>query len=83
MRKNTYTIHCLITNDKEGSWNEPDIRQKPYYEYDIRLDTPAEDDLVLEGSGQKVIVNSNIHKARAKGGGDKTVCVYSYLEPWV
>ena len=28
------------------------------FQYDIRLDTPAEDDLVLEGSGQKVIVDS-------------------------
>ena len=28
------------------------------FQYDIRLDTPAEDDLVLEGDGQKVIVDS-------------------------
>lgn len=28
------------------------------FQYDIRLDTPAEDDLVLESSGQKVIVDS-------------------------
>jgi len=28
------------------------------FQYDIRLDTPAEDDLVLEGNGQKVIVDS-------------------------
>ena len=28
------------------------------FQYDIRLDTPAEDDLVLEGNGQKVIVDA-------------------------
>ena len=28
------------------------------FQYDIRLDTPAEDDLVIEGNGQKVIVDS-------------------------
>lgn len=28
------------------------------FQYDIRLDTPAPDDLVLEGKGQKVIVDS-------------------------
>ncbi|MCR9146371.1 MAG: iron-sulfur cluster assembly accessory protein [Rhodobacteraceae bacterium] len=28
------------------------------FQYDIRLDTPAEDDLVLEQSGQKVVVDS-------------------------
>lgn len=28
------------------------------FQYDIRLDEPAEDDLVLEGDGQKVIVDS-------------------------
>ena len=28
------------------------------FQYDIRLDTPAEGDLVLEGNGQKVIVDS-------------------------
>ena len=28
------------------------------FQYDIRLDTPADDDLVLEGNGQKVIVDS-------------------------
>ena len=28
------------------------------FQYDIRLDEPAEDDLVLEGSGQKVVVDS-------------------------
>ena len=28
------------------------------FQHDIRLDTPAEDDLVLEGNGQKVIVDS-------------------------
>ena len=28
------------------------------FQYDIRLDTPAEDDLVLEGHGQKVVVDS-------------------------
>ena len=28
------------------------------FQYDIRLDTPAEDDLVLESNGQKVIVDS-------------------------
>ena len=27
------------------------------FQYDIRLDAPAEDDLVLEGSGQKVVVD--------------------------
>ena len=27
------------------------------FQYDIRLDQPAEDDLVLEGQGQKVIVD--------------------------
>ena len=26
------------------------------FQYDIRLDTPAEDDLVLESNGQKVII---------------------------
>lgn len=29
------------------------------FQYDIRLDTPAEDDLVLEGNGQKVIVDTS------------------------
>ena len=28
------------------------------FQYEIRLDTPEEDDLVLEGNGQKVIVDS-------------------------
>ena len=28
------------------------------FQYDIRLDTPAEDDLVLEGGGEKVVVDS-------------------------
>ncbi|WP_397541488.1 iron-sulfur cluster assembly accessory protein [Roseovarius salis] len=28
------------------------------FQYDIRLDAPAEDDLVLEGNGQKVVVDS-------------------------
>ena len=28
------------------------------FQYDIRLDTPAEDDLVLEGQGEKVVVDS-------------------------
>jgi len=28
------------------------------FQYDIRLDTPAADDFVLEGNGQKVIVDS-------------------------
>jgi len=28
------------------------------FQYDIRLDRPAEDDLVLEGGGQKVVVDS-------------------------
>lgn len=28
------------------------------FQYDIRLDTPAEDDLVLEGQGQKVVVDN-------------------------
>ncbi len=28
------------------------------FQYDIKLDTPAEDDLVLEGKGQKVVVDS-------------------------
>ena len=28
------------------------------FQYDIRLDKPAEDDLVLEGAGQKVVVDS-------------------------
>ena len=28
------------------------------FHYDIRLDAPAEDDLVLEGAGQKVVVDS-------------------------
>ena len=28
------------------------------FQYEIALDTPAEDDLVLEGSGQKVVVDS-------------------------
>lgn len=28
------------------------------FQYDIALDTPAEDDLVLEGHGQKVVVDS-------------------------
>lgn len=27
------------------------------FQYDIRLDAPAEDDLVLEGAGQKVLVD--------------------------
>jgi iron-sulfur cluster insertion protein len=28
------------------------------FQYDIRLDAPAADDLVLEGSGEKVVVDS-------------------------
>ena len=28
------------------------------FQYDIRLDAPAEDDLVLEGGGQKVVIDS-------------------------
>ncbi len=28
------------------------------FQYDIRLDDPASDDLVLEGAGQKVVVDS-------------------------
>ncbi len=28
------------------------------FQYDIKLDDPAEDDLVLEGDGQKVVVDS-------------------------
>ena len=28
------------------------------FQYDIRLDQPAEDDLILEGAGQKVVVDS-------------------------
>ncbi len=28
------------------------------FQYDIRLDDPAEDDLVLEGGGQRVVVDS-------------------------
>ena len=28
------------------------------FQYDIRLDKPADDDLVLEGQGQKVVVDS-------------------------
>ena len=28
------------------------------FQYDIRLDDPSEDDLVLEGDGQKVVVDS-------------------------
>lgn len=28
------------------------------FQYDIKLDAPAEDDLVLEGNGQKVVVDS-------------------------
>ena len=28
------------------------------FQYDIRLDTPAEDDLVLEGQGEMVVVDS-------------------------
>ncbi|MCZ4351431.1 iron-sulfur cluster assembly accessory protein [Roseovarius aestuarii] len=28
------------------------------FQYEIKLDTPAEDDLVLEGHGQKVVVDS-------------------------
>lgn len=28
------------------------------FQYDIRLDEPAQDDLVLEGHGQKVVVDS-------------------------
>lgn len=28
------------------------------FQYDIRLDDPAEDDLVLEGNGEKVVVDS-------------------------
>jgi len=28
------------------------------FQYDIKLDDPAEDDLVLEGQGQKVVVDS-------------------------
>lgn len=28
------------------------------FQYEIKLDTPADDDLVLEGQGQKVVVDS-------------------------
>lgn len=28
------------------------------FQYDIRLDSPAEDDLVLEGAGEKVVVDA-------------------------
>lgn len=28
------------------------------FQYDIRLDTPAEDDLVLEGNGERVVVDA-------------------------
>ncbi len=28
------------------------------FQYEIKLDTPAEDDLVLEGNGQKVVVDT-------------------------
>lgn len=28
------------------------------FQYDIRLDSPADDDLILEGNGQKVVVDS-------------------------
>ena len=28
------------------------------FQYDIKLDAPAEDDMVLEGQGQKVVVDS-------------------------
>ncbi|QBY02607.1 iron-sulfur cluster assembly accessory protein [Rhodophyticola sp. CCM32] len=28
------------------------------FQYDIKLDDPTEDDLILEGSGQKVVVDS-------------------------
>ncbi|WP_417728861.1 HesB/IscA family protein [Roseovarius sp.] len=28
------------------------------FQYDIRLDQPAQDDLILEGAGQKVVVDS-------------------------
>lgn len=28
------------------------------FQYDIKLDAPADDDLVLEGNGQKVVVDS-------------------------
>ncbi len=28
------------------------------FQYDIRLDDPADDDLILEGDGQKVVVDS-------------------------
>ena len=28
------------------------------FQYDIRLDEPAEDDLILEGEGQRVVVDS-------------------------
>ena len=28
------------------------------FQYDIRLDDPAEDDLILEGAGQKVVVDA-------------------------
>lgn len=28
------------------------------FQYEIQLDTPAEDDLVLEGAGEKVVVDS-------------------------
>jgi iron-sulfur cluster assembly accessory protein len=28
------------------------------FQYDIRLDAPAQDDLVIEGNGQKVVVDS-------------------------
>lgn len=28
------------------------------FQYDIRLDVPGEDDLILEGAGQKVVIDS-------------------------
>lgn len=28
------------------------------FQYDIRLDAPADDDLILEGAGQKVVIDS-------------------------
>ncbi|MBA86067.1 HesB/IscA family protein [Thalassobius sp. S69A] len=28
------------------------------FQYDIKLDTPAQDDLILEGSGEKVLIDS-------------------------
>ena len=28
------------------------------FQYEIKLDTPADDDLILEGNGQKVVVDS-------------------------